>query len=415
MLTLREHQRARIASRVDPAAGVVSSAVAVALERLQAGRRVEPFAVGRRQVTATQFVGAVAVDGCTIEVLPKIDTDDESTRRNLLTMLAWAGLVPSLELGTAVQTGRVQSLLDPVLGCYLRHLTLEWRRGHLRAYRRVDANRAALRGRLLFAQQLRANLVRPDRFFTRADEYSEDSPPARLLKAALWVVRRFATNPALRRGAAELLDEFAGVADVDPARLAAEPLATDRRLQRFQPLLELARLLVRQAVPDRGAELNTFSLLFDMNVVFERFIGQVIRRRACAGPGQTRLQDHRHSLLRRDGRQQFRLRPDVAIGPADAGPILLDTKWKRLDPRRSNHGVDQSDIYQAYAYGKEYRSPLVVLLYPRAGGGPVTTDYRHPPGGEQAAVVRIATVDLSAPPRRLIGSVAAELRVALRT
>ena len=45
--------------------------------------------------------------------------------------------------------------------------------------------------------------------------------------------------------------------------------------------------------------------------------------------------------------------------------FILDAKWKRLDPGKPNHGVDQADAYQMFAYGKRYGCRRVVLVYPR--------------------------------------------------
>lgn len=78
---------------------------------------------------------------------------------------------------------------------------------------------------------------------------------------------------------------------------------------------------------------------------------------------------------------------------------LVDTKWKRLDPAKPHGNVSQSDVYQAYAYGKEYRSPRVILLYPRWGALPsVQARYAHPRHtGDEPREVWIATVDVSQP------------------
>ncbi len=44
----------------------------------------------------------------------------------------------------------------------------------------------------------------------------------------------------------------------------------------------------------------------------------------------------------------------------------MDTKWKRLiDDPYANYGIAQSDMYQMYAYAKEYETPEIYLLYPR--------------------------------------------------
>jgi 5-methylcytosine-specific restriction enzyme subunit McrC len=57
---------------------------------------------------------------------------------------------------------------------------------------------------------------------------------------------------------------------------------------------------------------------------------------------------------------------------------LIDTKWKRLDLQKHHAGVKQADVYQMYAYGKEFDVPLTVLLYPRCGKLPESVaNYHH--------------------------------------
>ena len=48
--------------------------------------------------------------------------------------------------------------------------------------------------------------------------------------------------------------------------------------------------------------------------------------------------------------------------------MIIDTKWKQLDPLDAKLGVDQGDVYQMLAYGHSYSAgytrPRLVLLYP---------------------------------------------------
>jgi 5-methylcytosine-specific restriction enzyme subunit McrC len=150
-----------------------------------------------------------------------------------------------------------------------------------------------------------------------------------------------------------------------------------------------------------------------MNVVFERYVGGLLRRAVCPPERRAELQVRGGHLLVQDGRPRFALRPDVGIYRDGTLQCLVDTKWKRLDPARPHAGVSMADVYQMYAYGKEYACPLVVLLYPRHGDLPERiASYRHPPGGHHAPRVEVCTLDVGhaadPPPasqlERLLGS-----------
>ena len=99
-------------------------------------------------------------------------------------MLSVAGLVPVLDAGEADLALRSSTLLDAFLGLYVRRLAVEWRRGHIRDYLRLNAGRPYLRGKLLFTEHIRRSITRPDRFYTQADELIEDVPLSRMLKLA---------------------------------------------------------------------------------------------------------------------------------------------------------------------------------------------------------------------------------------
>ena len=45
-------------------------------------------------------------------------------------------------------------------------------------------------------------------------------------------------------------------------------------------------------------------------------------------------------------------------------PIVLDTKWKRLDSGKETLGIEESDVYQMLAYARAYGAVRLVLLYP---------------------------------------------------
>ena len=269
VLVLREHESVRIGNRWDTRARTVPERVASEIERLQAGSRVGYFTVGRHALRATSFVGTVGFDDGALDVLPKVDgAGNAETRSRLLEMLSFAGLVPHAE-GSVTGLGRVPStLLDAFLARYVRGLALEWRRGRIRSYVRVDRDRPALRGKFLFAAQLRRNVLRPERFHTRADEFIEDIPVSRLLKAGLEVCRHYAISEEPRREAAELLVEFEQVSGVGLSPEEVARVTVDRRSERFAPLVELARLLVARASPWEPGRPRTYALLFDMDVVF---------------------------------------------------------------------------------------------------------------------------------------------------
>ena len=161
------------------------------------------------------------------------------------------------------------------------------------------------------------------------------------------------------------------------------------------------------------AEVETFSLLFDMERVFERYIaaflathvipridgvrlfpqarGQrlglyregVDRNRAdpsdtdrnhadTADPARNHADTADPDRNHADpvGREVLRLAPDLLFTRDTTGDpqrLIIDTKWKRL-PDRSTARPGNADLYQLYAYLHRYDCKCAFLLYPHTDG-----------------------------------------------
>lgn len=401
-LVVREFERIPVGGRWDLRSRSIGAEDVALIDRFQSRGGVELFRLGYRSIQATNWVGTLGIGRNCIEVLPKIDDpagplDARRTRANLLWMASRAGLVPVTPADIVRLANVERPLLVAFLDLYVAHLGLEWQRGPVKQYISEEENRAYLRGKLLFSQQLRSNLVQRQRFFTAADEFTVDNPLSRLLKAALNRCASQRLSAGVSRKARALLLEFADVADWEPSLSEAEQIQVTRQQGRFTLLATLARLILSSTSPEsNGGGEQIYSLMFDMNEVFERFITAELQA-ALAG---TRFgvvpQLASRSLLVQSGKGRFQLRPDIGILRGDEVVCLVDTKWKRLDPQRPHHNVNQADIYQMYAYGKEYAAPMTILLYPRWGDLPQSVaEYHHVSRvGEETKRIRVTTVDL---------------------
>lgn len=108
-----------------------------------------------------------------------------------------------------------------------------------------------------------------------------------------------------------------------------------------------------------------FAVLFDMNELFEEFVGRQIQRVTALTGVRTLLQSPVLPLARRSsGASCFQLRPDIVLMDGAAPKVLLDTKWKRLKIGSAYDGLSAADIYQMYAYAQRYFVSSVILLYP---------------------------------------------------
>ena len=350
-LALDDRLAARLCTTAERAAKRLKLSAKEVLERTHSG------------VKAGQVVGIVALPGATLEILPKIHGPDQNVRRSLLHMLcvAWDLRVADGELASLSR--QHSDLLELLIGLFANRLLGAVRRGLPRRYINCEEDRQILRGRLHVVRQITTLAARPDMLACRYDELSEDTPLNRVLKAAVVRLARVTRSAANARLLAEIGARLESVGHSSAP--LEEPVRLDRTNTAYHDLHQLARLFLSgdwQSTAS-GKSLG-FSLLFPMWKLFEGFVGRCLCR--ALSPWPVDLQDESESVLRdEEGKKLFQLQPDAVIR-TPSGRIVLDTKWKALNPadRTGKLGVAPSDVYQMLAYAQAYRAERLVLLYP---------------------------------------------------
>lgn len=353
-----------------------------------------------RFLRARQMVGVIAGRGCSLEILPKVDPAgaDEAAgtvRARLVHML-------DVALGLGLSTGeaaavahRAESLLDIFIALFADRLLAEVRRGLPRSYRACEDDLPALRGRLDVARQFTVHAVRPDRVACRFDALDGDTPLMQVMKACVLLLANHARSIGTRRKLAELRFLLADISAVAPAALPWRRIRIDRTSRRWTALLDLARLLIGrqwQQTHAAAADPHGVTLLFPMNVLFERYVAAQLHR-ALAGTGLRVVAQGGLAYALgpwRDGDpcvgDSHMTRPDIIVRRGGDVRAVIDTKWKRL-----SDGVSQSDVYQMMAYARLYRSSRLALLYPAAPG---QAHARHPPRGLALGAERLDIAEL---------------------
>ena len=315
---------------------------------------------------AGQVVGILSVPGRTVEILPKIESEDGDVRASLIRMLAiaWDLRVMEGEL-TSLDTQR-HNLLELLIRLFADRLLAAVRRGMPRRYLAHEEDLALLRGRIDIKRQFTHLAVRPDRVACRFDELSEDTPLNRVLKATVARLVGLTRVDANSRRLAELSARFEFVGEsVAPLR---EIVRLDRTNTAFHDLYRLARVFLSGDWQSTTAGRSTgFALLFPMNELFEAFIGRSLER--ALAPRTVHLQPRsRSALIGAGDKSLFTLQPDAVIDESDGRPVILDTKWKHLTPRdprcARTLGVKESDVYQMLAYSRAYDAKRLILVYP---------------------------------------------------
>jgi 5-methylcytosine-specific restriction enzyme subunit McrC len=331
---------------------------------------------GRHSLRLHQFVGNLRVGDLRLEVLPKLDGLQEPSdiRRNLLSMLAET---QDLDVRASELIGFLEQsepFISALARLYCRRLLEAVRRGLRQDYILHQDLLPNLRGKVDWASHVKLQATQRLDFPCIFDERSEDTPLNRVLKAALLAAAPILESPQTTSMVTELRHAMDSVAYVSPTPDQLGRIRTDRMNRQLEPLLALAKLILGNQNPDQGrtsqVQRSTYALAWDMNVLFEEYIGRVTARTLEPTGLKVTIQGGGKHLAIETQHQKpaFLLRPDILI-QANRTPIAVaDTKWKRLDPKAKDLGVSESDVYQLLAYAHRYEVDRAFLLYPHHPG-----------------------------------------------
>lgn len=408
LISVREYGKLHI-GELDPAHPSITPSQAAHLRSLKRVHGFDIFKfVNENTLSAQQYVGATQVGGLTVEVLPKVEGIGETTmRRNLVAMLSVALDLEISEGDIAKVATQNHGILEVLIRLFCDKLFAQVHRGLVRRYEGREENLPLLRGRLDVKEQVRLNAANPERLYCRFDEFQEDNPLNQILKAAVRLLLKASRELTNQRQLAELMLIFEGVSDVPRHSLPWHRIAFDRLNERYRPSYKLAQLFLTNTPPDvSGGGVQGFSLFFEMNSLFEEYVGRIARRVFRPEGFQVALQGPQRYLAIDEAskRDVFAMKPDV-VGLKDRLPLwIMDTKWKELSQEEAKEGVSQSDLYQMYAYANCYACNDVVLVYPHhANMGPtagVRASYQLKSWAGSTtqgniARIRVATLDLS--------------------
>jgi 5-methylcytosine-specific restriction enzyme subunit McrC len=394
----------------------------------QAG--VDLVKLGYHRIQATSYVGVIQLGRVTLQILPKVDRygyDDphnldsvKSAVTNLLWMLVYAGDLDIHEQEITALLKQRADLFEILVYLFCDRLMAQVERGLHRTYESREESLPVLKGRWLFSRQLREQPLRRDRFLVAYDEFVPDNPLNRVLAYTVYYLQNLSRDPANRQRLDTLrlwFDEVTLLPRITPTDLR---VIFTRLNAAYRPMFDLACMFLRQeAFQLQAGATPTFNFLFDMNMLFERFVAGFLRRhrltalpepyQPCDIIAQARGET-RWLACRPDGRPAFRLQPDLLLRSPDRQvALIIDTKYK-TQPR-----ISEADAYQMHAYATRYHCPQVLLLYPQ-GEMSVQTLYIDRPETETPTRLWTGVINLRRNLSQQAGreQLAAELAAALK-
>ena len=311
---------------------------------------------------AQNYVGVIQTnDGTTIEILPKIqEVSVEESKIILIKMLKTLKKSPFKNFNMAHLKSAKMPLLEIFITMFLDELSELIKKGIKSDYITKEENLAYLKGKLQIKEQIARNYIHKERFFVAYDEYVSDRVENRLIKTTLNYLYKQSKLNSNKKRIREYLFVFDEVGVSHAVKSDFSKVKLGRQMKDYEQILVWVKtfLLSSSYSPHKGNDL-AFALLFDMNELFESYVGHYLKKEGC----DVSLQDKQHHLAFSEQKGIYALRPDIVI---DKGRVIADTKWKILSQEKTRQGVSGSDLYQMYAYGTKYSNcECMYLIYPK--------------------------------------------------
>ncbi len=341
----------------------------IALQNYYGVTGVPYYSLTYKGVRFNEYVGVLQVGTTTIEVLPKADniqskTSDVQTWRGILFgMLKAIGTFDLQTTGDSTLRIQPNSILHLYFELFIKEVEYLIHAGLVKKYRKKEGNVTALKGNLLFAKQIQQNLIHQERFYVRHATYDTEHLLHCILYKTLQLLHRFNTYTSLQSRIGSLLLSFPEMQDIRVTEATFEHINYNHKTKSYQHAIDIAKLLLLNYHPDviKGRK-NVLALMFDMNVLWEKFVAVSLRKAF-----NTTEQPSRYFWKHANG-SRVQIRPDIVLNIDDKEQcIVLDTKWKNLN----GYNPSPEDLRQMYVYHEYYGAKRVALLYPGVLNTPV--------------------------------------------
>ncbi|OQY08655.1 MAG: hypothetical protein B6I28_04495, partial [Fusobacteriia bacterium 4572_132] len=256
-------------------------------------------------------------------------------------------------------------LLEIFITMFLEELSILIKKGIKSDYIEKKENLKFLKGKLNISEQIKQNYIHKERFFVEYKEFMKNRIENKLIKTTLKYLYKKSKYNKNQQRIREFLFVFDEIEISKNIKNDFKKVNLDRQMKEYEKILDWCKIFLNQKSFSlyKGKEIS-FALLFDMNLLFESYVGKYLKNKGL----DVSLQDRKHSLAFLDGKGKFLLKPDIVIKKGE-DIIIADTKWKILNNEKAHQGVSQNDMYQLYAYGTKYGNcKEVYLIYPKSEG-----------------------------------------------
>lgn len=315
------------------------------------------FTIIHKGIRFGSYVGVIQIGGLTIEILPKADNNEKADKNLwqnvLLNMLKVCKHIQVESISETQLKKRYQSILDVYFELYLNEVERLVKKGLIKKYRKNQSNQNALKGKLLFAQNIQHNLVHKEWFYCEHQVYDKNHLLHQILYKGLLILKTF-VNDSLKDKLNRLLFEFQDFENINIQKKHFDKIIIARKNHDYQKAIDIAKIIILNYSPSLNyGNDNLLTLLFDMNTLWEEYIFRILQKH--------KTDEIEVSFQNSDKFwENKRIRPDIVLKTKNEA-FVIDTKWKIIE---ANNPSDD-DLKQMFVYNLHWKAEKTLLLYPK--------------------------------------------------
>lgn len=323
------------------------------------------------RIKAKQYVWIMKINNKNIQILPKIFWDkNEDILKNLLYMLSYTKKLKIKESDIA-SLWKINDLFEIFIYIFSKELIELLKKDFKKNYSLIEENSGFLKWKLLFSKHIKNNLFNKSKFFIEYENMDENILLNLFLKSIcqkLLKQTKSKTNYKLLKKCDFILKDIDYKIFKTPKEL--NRLNFNRQNKKYKNIFSLWKMLYFWNSPDFSQNIeDNFSILFDMNILFEEFIVEFMKKNKNKINKDLLSVNSQLSNKYVFINNKFNLRPDIILNYKDNKKIIIDTKYKKIiNEKNKNYWVSSWDIYQMFMYWMRYfennDDKKIILLYP---------------------------------------------------
>lgn len=317
------------------------------------------YTIIHKGVLFSSYVGVIQIGGLTIEILPKADNSENPDKKRtwrdvLLSMLKVCKHIQVDNVSETNLSKKYNSILEVYFEMYLNEIESLTKQGLIKKYRRVQSNQNALKGKLIFSQNIQKNLIHKERFYCEHQVYDKDHLIHQILFRGLLILKDLINN-SLQDKLNRVLFEFQDYQEIMINKNHFEKLLNDRKTAPYSKALDIAKMIILNYSPNlNSGKDNMLTLLFDMNKLWEEYIYRILQKH--------KPKEYQISYQNSDRFWNNKtIRPDIVITNEKNEKFVIDTKWKIINATSPS----DDDLKQMFTYNLHWNAEKSMLLYPK--------------------------------------------------